>query len=82
MASLSAVVLGGTGAVGGQVLKHLLSRPEKWSNVVLIGRRKIALEPHPGVEVEQHLCDMTDPDTLRQVRYYAKSGPQYDMRCV
>jgi hypothetical protein len=52
----TAALLGGTGAVGGQVLKVLCSRPQHWQRVVLFSRREIPdsqLPPHEGVEVTQ-----------------------------
>ena len=69
-AKLGAAVLGATGAVGGQILKVICSRPEQWSHVYVISRREIPAEQlpaHDGVEVHQVVVGMDDPDELRAV---------------
>lgn len=50
------LVLGATGAVGGQALKALLDRPGV--EVTVLSRRKLALE-HPALT--QHVVDVLDP---------------------
>ena len=53
-----AAVLGGSGAVGTELVKHLSARPEYWSKVVLLNRRSTALAGLP--RVEEHVVEMAD----------------------
>lgn len=61
--ALSVVMIGGSGAVGGQVLATLLALPQL-KRLTLLGRRKIDL-PHAasGATVEQHVVDLDATDT-------------------
>lgn len=56
--SLSVVMMGASGAVGGQVLATLLARGEL-SRLSLLGRREIALAPGKA-QVTQHTIDVAD----------------------
>lgn len=57
----SAVVLGASGAVGGEVLRALLDSPV-WSRVTTLGRRPVALPPaEDSRRLEQHVVDVSDP---------------------
>ncbi len=56
--SLTVVMLGASGAVGGQVLSTLLTLPEL-KKLTLLGRRKITLPPSAkSKSVSQHLIDV------------------------
>ena len=59
-----AAVLGGSGAVGTEVVKHLSSRPEQWSLVLLLLRRSVpALATLP--RVREHVLAMGDEAALQ-----------------
>jgi uncharacterized protein YbjT (DUF2867 family) len=59
----SAVLLGASGAVGGEVLRALLDSPI-WEKVVTLGRRPVALAPEEeSRRLEQHVVDVADPST-------------------
>lgn len=54
-----AAVLGGSGAVGTEVVQQLVSRPEEWGKVLLVNRRNVAaLAALP--RVSEHVVDMPD----------------------
>jgi uncharacterized protein YbjT (DUF2867 family) len=57
----SAVVLGASGAVGGELLRGLLDSP-LWTRVSTLGRRPAALSPsEDSRRLEQHVVDVADP---------------------
>ena len=56
----SAVLLGATGAVGGQVLRALLASPA-FERVITLGRRAVSADP--AGKLEQHIVDPGNPMT-------------------
>lgn len=62
--NLSIVMLGATGAVGGQTLRSLL-KMDAVSNISLLGRR--AVEGIDDQRVQQHKVDIFDPSTYHGV---------------
>jgi uncharacterized protein YbjT (DUF2867 family) len=56
--SLNIIILGATGAVGGEVLKTLISMPEV-GRITALTRRPLASPPDP--KVTQHIVDVFDP---------------------
>lgn len=61
--SLSVVMMGASGAVGGHALATLLGMPQV-RQLTLLGRREIALplQPLPGAVVRQHVIDIDASD--------------------
>ncbi len=61
--SLSVVMLGASGAVGGHVVSTLLRMPEL-NRLTLLGRREMALPANGGKAViKQHVVNIESPDT-------------------
>ena len=61
MEPISVVMLGATGAVGGQALNALLGAGSKVKKVTLLGRRKVENLPHTEVETNQFEVDIFNP---------------------
>ncbi len=60
--SLSVVMLGASGAVGGQVVNTLLAMPQL-KRLTLLGRREITLPSLASSIVKQHMIDIDATDT-------------------
>jgi uncharacterized protein YbjT (DUF2867 family) len=61
---LKVVMIGATGAVGGELVKTLLRQPAL-QRLSLLGRRPVAGLAHPAVH--QHTVDVLQPDSYRAV---------------
>lgn len=61
MEPISIVMLGATGAVGGQALHALLSTGSKVKKITLLGRRKVEHLPETNIPVEQYEVDIFNP---------------------
>eukprot|EP00978_Attheya_sp_CCMP212_P019524 scaffold54848_cov46-Attheya_sp.AAC.4 len=61
-ASLTAAVLGATGAVGKGVVHHLVKR-DAWGKVIVFNRREVSYE---SSKVEQHIVPMDDETNLEE----------------
>lgn len=59
---LSVVMLGASGATGGETLKSLLAMPEI-DRITLLGRRAVDLPGGADTRVTQHLVEVGSPDT-------------------
>ena len=57
MAPLTAAVLGATGAVGKEVVRHLSARP-LWGRIIVLNRREV--EYDADSKVEQHVVEMDE----------------------
>ncbi len=63
----TAVVLGASGAVGGEVVRALLDSPI-WSTVTTLGRRPLALAPEEASRrLVQHVLDVSDPSSYESL---------------
>ena len=62
--ALSVVMLGASGATGGETLKALLAMPEV-TRITLLGRREVALPDGAAARVTQRVVDVGSP-TLMQ----------------
>ena len=60
--ALSVVMLGASGATGGETLKALLAMPEV-TRITLLGRREVALPDGAAARVTQRVVDVGSPDT-------------------
>eukprot|EP00550_Attheya_septentrionalis_P008550 CAMPEP_0198291350 /NCGR_PEP_ID=MMETSP1449-20131203/8908_1 /TAXON_ID=420275 /ORGANISM="Attheya septentrionalis, Strain CCMP2084" /LENGTH=254 /DNA_ID=CAMNT_0043989977 /DNA_START=38 /DNA_END=799 /DNA_ORIENTATION=+ len=61
-ASLTAAVIGATGAVGKEIVHHLVKR-DAWSKVIVLNRREVSYE---SSKVEQHIVSMDDETNLEE----------------
>jgi N-acetyl-gamma-glutamylphosphate reductase len=64
MPAISVVMMGASGAVGGEAVKALAAMPEV-ERITLLGRRAIAAVPSAHAHVEQHVVDLQDAATYR-----------------
>lgn len=64
---ISVVMIGSTGAVGGQVVKSLIKQESSISRVTLLGRRKLENLKSENVKIEQHIVDIFDSSSYRHI---------------
>jgi uncharacterized protein YbjT (DUF2867 family) len=65
-ASIQAVVLGATGAVGTEVVRALLQSP-RFARVTTLGRRPFGIPGAPSDKLAHHVVDVFDPTTYESL---------------